>query len=128
MFFMYIINDLIEGYDEVLEAFPITTKALTSATVYTIGDIIAQRSEGAKRLDKWRIVRSLLAGLIGHGPLSHIWYNLNEDLFQHWLGWTAWWVVFPKGKSRIWALSVGCWCIVVRDPPFSFISDSVYSL
>jgi len=93
---MYIIYDLIEAYNEVLEESPVTTKAFTSATVYAIGDIIAQRSEGAKRLDKMRIVRSLLAGFIGHGPLSHCWYNFCEDVFQNWLGWTAWWVVFPK--------------------------------
>jgi hypothetical protein len=90
------IHVFIEAYSEVLEEAPVLTKALTSATVYSIGDIIAQRSEGAGRLDWLRIVRSLLAGFIGHGPLSHIWYNLSEDFFQNSLGWTAWWAVFPK--------------------------------
>lgn len=53
---------------------PIQTKAVTSATVYTIGDIIAQRTEGVEigELDRGRIGRSLAAGLIGHGPLSHV--------------------------------------------------------
>lgn len=93
---MYFVYDLMEAYSEALEAAPVTTKALTSATVYTIGDIIAQRSEGADRLDVKRVTRSLLAGLLGHGPLSHVWYYWSEDLFQSYLGWTSWWVVFPK--------------------------------
>ena len=57
---------------------PIQTKAVTSATVYTIGDIIAQRKEGVGmgELDRWRIARSLAAGLLGHGPMSHVWYHV----------------------------------------------------
>jgi len=93
---MYITYDLMEGYSEALEQYPVITKALTSATVYTIGDIIAQRSEGAERIEKMRTVRSLLAGFIGHGPLSHYWYHFCEYIFTGCLGWTAWWVVFPK--------------------------------
>merc|ERR1711971_835394 len=73
------------SYSEVLAAFPIATKAMTSATVYTIGDFIAQRTEGTSMgdIDRWRILRSMLAGLIGHGPLSHLWYNVSEDWFQN---------------------------------------------
>ena len=93
---MYFLSDFVEFYSESLEAAPVITKAMTSATVYFIGDIIAQKSEGADLLDRPRIIRSTLAGFIGHGPLSHIWYNLSEDLFNVYLGWTAWWVVFPK--------------------------------
>jgi hypothetical protein len=65
------------SYSAVLSDSPIATKAATSATVYTIGDVIAQRTQGASmgELDRPRILRSLLAGLIGHGPLSHFWYN-----------------------------------------------------
>jgi len=86
------------SYSAVLENSPVSTKAFTSATVYTIGDIIAQRTEGATigELDRPRIVRSLLAGLIGHGPLSHIWYDKSETLFSDVLEWTEWWSVFPK--------------------------------
>ena len=62
------------SYNDVLGAAPIQTKAITSATVYTIGDIISQRTEGVEvgELDRGRIGRSLAAGLIGHGPLSHV--------------------------------------------------------
>jgi protein Mpv17 len=85
-------------YTSVLHNHPISTKAITSASVYTIGDLIAQRTEGKVmgELDCMRALRSLLAGLIGHGPLSHLWYNFSENLFDHILHWTAWWSVVPK--------------------------------
>ena len=40
-----IIPVLIHSYCAMLEESPIFTKAMTSATVYTIGDMIAQRTE-----------------------------------------------------------------------------------
>jgi hypothetical protein len=69
-----------ESYESILRESPIATKAATSATVYTIGDVLAQRTEGAGigQLDRARILRSLLAGGIGHGPLSHFWYNFCD--------------------------------------------------
>jgi len=86
------------GYNSVLAKSPIFTKAITSATVYTIGDLIAQRTAGTSMgdIDRPRVVRSLLAGLIGHGPLSHVWYNVSEDVFENILHLTEWWSVFPK--------------------------------
>lgn len=85
-------------YMNVLNESPIETKAVTSATVYTIGDIIAQQTEGTKmgELDRMRVLRSLLAGFIGHGPMSHFWYNFSENIFENFLHWTAWWSFFPK--------------------------------
>jgi protein Mpv17 len=90
--------DVWAGYSQVLENSPVATKAATSATVYTIGDFIAQRTQGAAMgdLDRGRIVRSMLAGLIGHGPLSHFWYNVCDHFFDNVLHWTAWWSFFPK--------------------------------
>lgn len=86
------------SYNAILDASPIQTKAITSATVYTIGDVIAQRTEGSEigELDRGRIGRSLAAGLIGHGPLSHCWYQLSEDFFNNVLVWTDWWSFMPK--------------------------------
>lgn len=87
------------SYNAVLERSPVATKAITSATVYTIGDFIAQRTEGTDmgQLDRTRLLRSLLAGLIGHGPLSHIWYNFSEQLFDQTLHLNdVWWGLFPK--------------------------------
>ena len=87
------------GYLSVLNARPIATKAATSATVYTLGDMVAQKIEGTELgdLDRPRIVRSLLAGAIGHGPLSHYWYNLLETVSEHQLHLTTqWWAFVPK--------------------------------
>lgn len=87
------------SYESVLEAAPISTKAVTSATVYSIGDIIAQQAEGKSlsELDRMRNLRSLLAGLIGHGPMSHVWYNWSENIFSNVLGLhDQWWAFFPK--------------------------------
>lgn len=62
------------SYSSILDKSPIQTKAITSATVYSIGDFIAQRTEGRNmgEIDRPRLLRSLLAGLIGHGPMSHV--------------------------------------------------------
>lgn len=86
------------SYNEILAVAPLKTKAITSATVYTIGDIISQRTDGVGigELDRGRILRSLLAGLIGHGPMSHIWYDVSEDFFDNVLNLHAWWDFLPK--------------------------------
>lgn len=80
------------SYSAVLEQAPLSTKAVTSATVYTIGDMISQGTEGKSigEIDRPRVIRSLLAGLIGHGPLSHLWYDFSEQIFEnvmHLQGW-----------------------------------------
>ena len=86
------------GYLSILRDNPIATKAATSATVYTIGDVIAQRTEGESMgsLDRPRILRSLLAGLIGHGPMSHFWYEISENMYVNVLHLTQWWSFVPK--------------------------------
>jgi len=87
-----------DSYESVLKESPIATKAATSATVYTIGDVISQRAEGISvgELDRPRILRSLLAGLIGHGPLSHYWFTILDNFFENFLHITQWWAFFPK--------------------------------
>ena len=85
-------------YNDVLQKYPILTKAATSGTVYGIGDILAQSTEGKEvgELDMGRVMRNLLAGFIAHGPLSHVWYIVSERFFENILHMTAWWSVFPK--------------------------------
>ena len=89
-----------QQYSTVLTEHPIATKACTSATVYTIGDIIAQRTtitdSDNEELDRRRILRSMIAGLIGHGPMSHFWYNICDGFFANTLHLTAWWAFIPK--------------------------------
>lgn len=86
------------SYTNVLNLAPLQTKAVTSATVYTIGDILSQNKEGKDMgsLDRGRICRSLLAGLIGHGPMSHVWYHVSEDFFDGVLVGHHWWDFIPK--------------------------------
>jgi len=86
------------SYNNVLNMAPLQTKAVTSATVYTIGDMIAQNKEGKDMgdLDRGRVMRSLLAGLIGHGPMSHVWYHVSEDFFDGVLVGHHWWDFIPK--------------------------------
>ena len=90
--------DVWRSYNNILSMAPLQTKAVTSATVYTIGDILSQRQEGSDigSLDRPRILRSLIAGLIGHGPMSHIWYHVSEDFFENTLHLSAWWDFIPK--------------------------------
>eukprot|EP00980_Cylindrotheca_fusiformis_P003908 scaffold867_cov112-Cylindrotheca_fusiformis.AAC.6 len=83
------------SYEVCLSSNPVTTKAATSATVYTIGDVIAQKAENQNEMDVPRVARSLLAGGIAHGPLSHVWYNLSESFFLQ-VHLTAWWSLLPK--------------------------------
>ena len=87
------------SYSRLLDASPVETKAITSATVYALGDVLSQRSNGSGlgKLDRGRILRSLLAGLIGHGPMSHVWYNLSENFFDDVLRMDrAWWDFVPR--------------------------------
>lgn len=86
------------SYSAILNASPVQTKAITSATVYTIGDFIAQKTEGLSmgELDRPRLLRSLLAGLIGHGPLSHVWYGVSENIFENVLHLHDWWGTVVK--------------------------------
>jgi len=130
------------SYQRVLNSNPVATKAATSAFVYALGDMIAQSSESSSSslsldgmaenddgivrddlqdqrvpLDLSRILKSLIAGGVGHGPLSHVWYNLSESFFQNW-HWAssmagggdgtttaAWWgLVIPKiiADQAVW--------------------------
>lgn len=51
------------------------TKALTSFTGFTIGDLIAQSLTGVS-FDVWRCVRLSLYGLMVDGPMGHSFYKL----------------------------------------------------
>lgn len=86
-----------DGYMNVLTLHPILVKAITSGSVYTLGDGVAQLYEGKTlgEIDRGRVARSAAAGFIGHGPLSHLWYGVSEGFFD-WLGWEGWWTTFPK--------------------------------
>ena len=89
-------DQLWDQYSAILTAHPIGTKATTSGFVYALGDVIAQRTEQQQSWDMARTARSATAGFVGHGPLSHCWYNVCDHLFNDILHWTAWWSTLPK--------------------------------
>jgi protein Mpv17 len=79
------------AYSHVLHSSPVATKAITSGAVYAIGDVLSQRSSSSLPgagddfmgdLDRGRVLRSLVAGFVGHGPMSHVWYHVSEAFFD----------------------------------------------
>lgn len=80
------------GYTDSLRDNPVLVKAYTSGTVYALGDGVAQTFEGVELADikRGRVLRSALAGLLLHGPLSHVWYDVCERLFDT-VGWNGYW-------------------------------------
>ena len=83
-----------EAYQTAVKMNPIETKACISGVVYSIGDLIAQNYEGRdiSELDRGRIIRSGLCGLLAHGPLSHLYYVGLDSVFaqQHWIDVNSW--------------------------------------
>ena len=75
----------VQLYTQYVATNPIETKACISGIVYSLGDYIAQNYEGrdVAELDKSRIIRSGLCGLIAHGPLSHLYYVFLDHLFAN---------------------------------------------
>jgi hypothetical protein len=99
-----------KGYLEILRESPVFVKACTSGIVYALGDWTAQTTNGVPLadLDRWRVVRSAVAGFVGHGPLSHCWYNFCESAFDM-IGWNeAWWVLFPKILTGMTVAVIAC--------------------
>ena len=80
------------GYLTVLRNDPVLVKACTSGLVYSVGDWTAQTVEGAglAEIKRGRVLRSALAGLLLHGPLSHVWYDVCEGIFDG-IGWNGYW-------------------------------------
>ena len=72
------------AYTSVLRDNPVLVKACTSGIVYTLGDWTAQTFEGTalESIKRDRVARSAVAGLLLHGPLSHVWYDLCERMFD----------------------------------------------
>jgi len=69
-------------YEASLASHPVVSKAFISGFVYGLGDLTAQTYEGKSigSLDRGRMIRSALTGLIAHGPCSHYWYIFADDL------------------------------------------------
>jgi protein Mpv17 len=102
----HVTNYAWENYMSILTLHPISTKACTSGAVYAIGDVISQQTESASsetvcsddafRIDSLRVLRSSVAGFIGHGPMSHFWYVSCDNFFENIIHMTEWWAFLPK--------------------------------
>ena len=80
-----IINDTMSGlwarYNKLLDAQPLLTKALTSLTGFTIGDILAQNfvEGGDKPYDIMRTIRLGSFGFLLHGTTGHYFYGFLDS-------------------------------------------------
>jgi protein Mpv17 len=70
-------------YNALLEAQPLLTKALTSLTGFTLGDILAQNfvEPGDKPYDVMRTVRLGSFGFLLHGTTGHYFYGMLDSKF-----------------------------------------------
>ena len=74
------------SYLSSLQRNPLRTKALTSATISGLSDVIAQRlMRGSTSKGGWNAKRTLLLaiyGLIWNGPSAHYWQKFLEYVFK----------------------------------------------
>ncbi len=68
-------------YNALLEAQPLLTKALTSLTGFTIGDILAQNfvNDDGKPYDPMRTIRLGSFGFLIHGTTGHYFYGFLDS-------------------------------------------------
>jgi len=68
-------------YNKLLEAQPLFTKALTSFTGFTVGDILAQKfvNDDNKPFDLMRTVRLGSFGFLIHGTTGHYFYGFLDS-------------------------------------------------
>ena len=68
-------------YNGVLDAQPLLTKALTSLTGFTVGDILAQNfvEDSGKPYDVMRTVRLGSFGFLIHGTTGHYFYGFLDS-------------------------------------------------
>ncbi|CAL5219508.1 g1351 [Coccomyxa viridis] len=69
-------------YLKQLEKTPLETKALTSATLAGLSDIVAQRIVSRGALNWRRTAAIALYGLVWSGPSLHYWQQLQERIFK----------------------------------------------
>lgn len=66
-----------------LEVNPITTKALTSAVLSVVSDVLAQTLGGTplSQVNTTSMRNQFIIGLLIRGPIVHYWYIVLEKLF-----------------------------------------------
>jgi hypothetical protein len=91
------------GYLRQLERRPIVVKALSSATTFSLTDILAQGRERhiaapgeAATYDPVRTVRNGLFGLLWLGPTNHVFWGRSVLGLEHWFPGSAWRMVLSR--------------------------------
>ncbi|EWM30595.1 peroxisomal membrane protein 2 [Nannochloropsis gaditana] len=69
---------LLRAYHHCLVTRPVLTKALTSAVISALGDILASSGKGGRGRSGRRTLGFFLFGGLVTGPLCHYWYGLLE--------------------------------------------------
>ncbi|EFA78095.1 pmp22 family protein [Heterostelium album PN500] len=77
-----IVDCFTSWYMKRLKATPITTKALTSATLSFTSNIIAQGLIERKKIDWSRVIKFTIWGLIS-SPVGHFWHIILDRLFRN---------------------------------------------
>eukprot|EP00884_Botryococcus_braunii_P021351 jgi/Botrbrau1/78/Bobra.0022s0068.1 len=70
------------GYEGALKNQPVLTQMVTSAGLWALGDVIAQRVEGSKGVNWRRTVSSSAYGAVVIGPVGHLWYSKLDRLVR----------------------------------------------
>ncbi|XP_020291249.1 PXMP2/4 family protein 3 [Pseudomyrmex gracilis] len=81
-----IIYDLLGAYFQRLYYSPVKTKAVTSCVIAALGNIVAQKLSGARRLNEDSVLAFALFGLFFGGPVPHYFYQYVHLLVKHPLG------------------------------------------
>lgn len=74
-----------DAYQGYLETHPVTTKALTSASINALSDVVAQLMSGTKsaNLNRRTVRQQFVVGAIFCGPVIHYWYEVLGRLFKN---------------------------------------------
>lgn len=70
-----------ERYLQLLQKYPLRTKAITAGVLAYSSDCVSQKIAGAKHLNYKRSLFMMLYGLIFAGPYGHYWHKLLDHLF-----------------------------------------------
>ncbi|GAM25535.1 hypothetical protein SAMD00019534_087100 [Acytostelium subglobosum LB1] len=77
-----VINEFTAWYMKRLRTNPISTKALTSATLSFTSNVLAQRVIEGKKIDWSRVIKFTIWGLLA-SPVGHFWHIFLERLFRN---------------------------------------------
>ncbi|KAK9806218.1 hypothetical protein WJX72_005796 [[Myrmecia] bisecta] len=87
------------AYEGVMAVAPVRTQMATSAFLWGLGDVFAQKVDGQKKLDNWHVLMSGIYGATVIGPCGHFWYQGLEKFVAN---------RFAHGSAKFIATKVAC--------------------